>query len=342
MYFYVDESGHTGTRLFDPDQPTLYYGVLASATNLDIHAAAELLAIRQKLDVTRMHAADLGYGRLIQVAPELRAIQTKFDLVFNFHRVVKPDHAIISFFDQVFDSGMNKAAPGYAYWTPLRYTILLYLSKIFNKPVAQLAWAARIETRAQVATPQLQDVCRTLLKRMGRLKSKFEREIIRSALKWAAQNPDEISYNVSDKDQIKQISPNIIGFQLAMNGIAKQLLEGNANASEIIVDRQTEFNAAQRTLAEFYAKAANIEFPNPPDMPPFDLKGMPQIPIQVKPGDQSYGLELVDVYLWLFKRWHEGHETPAELLPLLEAQEGRGHTDEVSLEAIYERWIAPR
>lgn len=341
MYFYVDESGHTGTRLFDPDQPTLYYGVLASATNLDIHAAAELPAIRQKLDVARVHAADLGYGRLIQVAPELCAIQKKFDLVFNFYRVVKPDHAIISFFDQVFDSGMNEAVPWHAYWTPLRFVILLHLASIFNNPVAQLAWAARIETRSHLAIPQLQEVCRTLLKRMGRLKSRFEREIIRSALKWAIQNPEEISYNVTKKSQIKQISPNIIGFQFVMNGIAKQLLEDGVKASEITVDRQTEFNGAQKTLAEFYAKAANIEFPNPPDMPPFDLKGMPQIPIQVKPGDQSYGLELVDVYLWLFKRWHEGHETPAELLPLLVAQEGRGRTDEVSLEALHRRWVAP-
>lgn len=29
MYFYVDESENTGTSLFDLNQPTLYYGVLA-------------------------------------------------------------------------------------------------------------------------------------------------------------------------------------------------------------------------------------------------------------------------------------------------------------------------
>jgi hypothetical protein len=28
MFFYVDESGHTGSNLFDPAQPQLYYGVL--------------------------------------------------------------------------------------------------------------------------------------------------------------------------------------------------------------------------------------------------------------------------------------------------------------------------
>ena len=38
MYFYVDESGHTGPNLFDAAQPMLYYGVLSSRVNLDVVA----------------------------------------------------------------------------------------------------------------------------------------------------------------------------------------------------------------------------------------------------------------------------------------------------------------
>jgi len=46
MYFYIDESGHTGTNLFDPNQPALCYGVVsahASATfNHRVTAPAHL------------------------------------------------------------------------------------------------------------------------------------------------------------------------------------------------------------------------------------------------------------------------------------------------------------
>ena len=31
MFFFVDESGHTGANLFDAAQPKLYYGLLSSA-----------------------------------------------------------------------------------------------------------------------------------------------------------------------------------------------------------------------------------------------------------------------------------------------------------------------
>ena len=36
MYFYVDESGHTGLELFDPSQPNFYYGLLISSADLNI------------------------------------------------------------------------------------------------------------------------------------------------------------------------------------------------------------------------------------------------------------------------------------------------------------------
>lgn len=52
MYFYVDETGHTGPKLFDPAQPVLSYGVLSSPENLDEVAEFELAVIRKKLGCT--------------------------------------------------------------------------------------------------------------------------------------------------------------------------------------------------------------------------------------------------------------------------------------------------
>jgi hypothetical protein len=51
LYFYVDESGHTGPNLFDENQPILYYGVLSSKINLDAAAESRVKKIRKKLGV---------------------------------------------------------------------------------------------------------------------------------------------------------------------------------------------------------------------------------------------------------------------------------------------------
>lgn len=338
MYFYVDESGHTGNELFDPAQPTLYYGVLSSDINLDLVAEPRLRALRRQLHVPRLHAAELGMGRLAQIADALVSMQKQFNLRFDLYRVQKPDHAIISFFDQVFDQGINPAVPWTGYWTPMRYAYLLHLASAFDEVTAKLAWAARIETRADKANAMLVDVCNTLLERVEGFSDGRARQVIGDALRWTALNPVAIGYHATDKDQIKQISPNIIGFQSVMHGIAARLRQRAKRASRIVVDRQTQFNQAQKTLADFYAAASGVRSSMGPGMPVINFSSMPKTSIEFVAGDSSAGLELVDVYVWLFKRGFEGKTLAPEFAPLINGQLTKGKTDEMSLDALDKRW----
>lgn len=338
MFFYVDESGHTGSELFDATQPVLYYGVISSNVNLDVLAEVRLIPLRKRLGVDRLHAAQLGVGRLATIASELVAVQKKFDLRFDLYRVKKPDHAIICFYDQVFDQAMNPAVTWTSYWTPLRYILLLKLASLFEEDDARLAWSARIDTNRARANVKLIEVCQRITARVAELPDARSRQLISDGLAWAAQNPDAIGYNVEHADDIKQISPNIIGFQFVMHGIAKRIMQRGKRASRIVVDRQSEFNKAQRTLSEYFAAASGLEFASGPGMPKFSFAGMPKTPIEFAAGTESAGLELVDVYLWIFKRLIDGKDMAPELMPLVNTQMHRGNTDEVSLRAIEHRW----
>lgn len=338
MFFYVDESGHTGSELFDATQPVLYYGVISSDVNLDVLAAERLAPLRKRLGVDRLHAAQLGVGRLVTIADELVAMQKKFTLRFDLYRVNKPDHAVICFYDQVFDQAMNPAVTWTSYWTPLRYILLLKLASLFEEEDARLAWSARIDTNRTRANGKLIEVCQRIAKRVDQLPDARSRQLIGDGLTWAAQNPDAIGYNVDHADDIKQISPNIIGFQFVMHGIAKRIMQRSKRASRIVVDRQSEFNKAQKTLSEFFAAASGIEGATGPGMPKVSFAGMPKTPIEFAAGTDSAGLELVDVYLWIFKRLIDGKDMAPELMPLVYAQQHRGNTDEVSLQAIEARW----
>ena len=78
MFFYVDESGHTGNNLFDATQPYLYYGVIGSILNLDILAKGEIAELRKKLGVERLHATELGENRLIDLVLDLKKLSKKY------------------------------------------------------------------------------------------------------------------------------------------------------------------------------------------------------------------------------------------------------------------------
>ena len=183
MHFYVDESGHTGTNLFDPQQPMLYYGCLHSRLNVDLVARARVMSLRRRLGVARLHANELGNAGLDAIAGDLVDMQRRFDLRFSVYRVAKPDHAVICFFDQVFDSGMNPAITWTGYWTPLRYLLLIKLAHLFDEDIARAAWAARIEINDAKAIAMLVAICERLLERVDELPDARSRELVGDTLK---------------------------------------------------------------------------------------------------------------------------------------------------------------
>ena len=338
MYFYIDESGNTGNNLFDPQQPILYYGVISSVKNLDVVAKAPLSLLRDELGVDRIHANELGNAGLPSVANKLTDLQKRHDIRFDLYLVNKKDHAAISFFDQVFDQGMNPAVPWTAYWTPLRYLLLFKVASLFDEKILEKAWIARASRNDLEANKLLVEVCEELLSRIHVIPDARSREIISDALTWAASNVEKIEYNASDKDSSLQISPNLIGFQQVMQGIATRINSVGREAKSIIVDRQNQFNSAQRFLADYYAKLRGEKFPMGPGLPEIDYSSMPLESPKFVSSSESAGLEIVDVYLWAFKRGLENKFIIDELRKMIYLQRHRGKTDAVSLEGIYNRW----
>ncbi|WP_146076444.1 hypothetical protein [Rhizobium grahamii] len=103
-----------------------------------------LKELRHSLGVNRLHANELGVARLTTVA-ELTRFSKKNDLLSSMLRIKKPDHALICFLDQVFDSGMNNAVPWHHYFTPLRYILLFKVAHLLDEALAKEAWKARRE-----------------------------------------------------------------------------------------------------------------------------------------------------------------------------------------------------
>ena len=339
MYFYVDESGNTGNHLFDGNQPFLYYGLLCCRKNLDVVAEPMLRALRKELGVNRLHANQLGAGRLIEVAKAFTRFQKKNDVRFNFYKVTKQDHAVISFFDQVFDSGLNDAVTWHDYWTPMRYVLLLKVAHLFDEELRQEAWNARLLQSKVDCSNALMGLCNKLRERVTHLPDKRSQEIIDGALHWCIHNTDIIDYGASNQESALQISPNLVGFQQVLQGIAMRTSAASRPARSIVVDRQNEFNNAQQFLAEIYRRlraADSVEMPA--GMPQHDWSQMPEIDIEFRAGDESAGLEMVDIYLWIMKRIEEERDLPIELKLLLHGQRHRGIRDEVSLAGIDKRY----
>ncbi len=136
--------------------------------------------------------------------------------------------------------------------------MLLKIHSLFNEEALQKAWAARIERNDKTSEKKLIELCNIINSRVSSLPDHKSQKIIVDALQWSINNPHEISYNTKDKDSILHVSPNLVGFHFVMKGIASRILKKKIQALKIIVDQQTQFNKAQKSLSDFYSKNSKI------------------------------------------------------------------------------------
>lgn len=215
---------------------------------------------------------------------------------------------------------------------------MITVAALFDDELSKLAWQARITLNDDLALPIIQQVCRALRERVDALPDALSRQIIGDALAWAEANPGELAYNVQSKRDMLQVTPNLVGFQSVMYGIADRLGTSGARASRTVVDQQSQFNKAQHLLAELYRNARGFKSSLRPGMSLVDHTHVPDVPIEFSSSANSCGLELVDVHLWVLKRAMEGAELPPDLKALVYDHMHRGKTAEISIKAIEHRW----
>lgn len=340
VFFYIDESGHTGNNLFDRTQPYLYYGVVGSIVNLDILAKEDILKLRDKFGVDRLHATELGEGKLINLISELKEISKKFSITFDFYRVKKDDYSVICFFDQVFDQGINPAMTWSGYWTPLRYVILAKLNFLFDEELKKIAWEARLCSKDEEADEKVIYICEKLISRLEKLNDIRSRELFFDVLIWAKNNVRKLSFNAKTKRDKKFISPNLIGFQAVYWGITNRAKKKKRKVLGIIVDQQDQFNTVQDYLLQIYRNAEGFFYPHDFGLGGMDYRNIPTIIPKFKSSKVSVGLEIVDIYLWLFKRYLDGKLLNILLIDFVKSQLNKVYCDEVSINATNQRFSA--
>ncbi len=73
MWAYIDESGNTGNRIFDQNQPVFIAAAMATKTNFDLVYGDDVAEIAKKAGVAALHANELGVGRIEMASKVFRS-----------------------------------------------------------------------------------------------------------------------------------------------------------------------------------------------------------------------------------------------------------------------------
>lgn len=89
MYAYIDETGHTGSNIFDPDQPVFMTAALITKTNFDLVHKADMRKIASIIGEEELHASVIGIEKVEEISAQLLKLFKKCDARFFVSRVEK-------------------------------------------------------------------------------------------------------------------------------------------------------------------------------------------------------------------------------------------------------------
>ncbi|PPU45488.1 hypothetical protein XarbCFBP7697_06535 [Xanthomonas arboricola] len=351
MFFHIDETGNTGNDLFNKDQPRLGYGVLSSRMNVDAIGVDLHKKMLQAVKSTELHAKDLRASGIVKISDLLLKLQDKMSFDFDYYFIEKRTHAIVLFFDAVFDAGLNPAVRWESYWTPMRFVIIHKLAYILNEDLLRKSWSLCTDRKIEKREADIVELLTEIKARASNSGLDHRSiEIILDALSYGIKNPMALDFGYPDK---KIVSPNAVGFQFVVSAMARRLRsKGLKDASSIIVDRQNEFNKAQIEThrvqglikqgmqhAPLKDRRAILNHPLYMHMDVDEVlgRGHPAREIAVMDSSNSIGLQIVDIYLWMAQRMVT-NQLPQELYQLARKIFRRSSIDGISMDGMETRF----
>lgn len=302
-FVFADESGNSGLKLFDDAQDTFWSGTVVAYADLDRKYSTfqrELLALVGR---TELHGNELGFGRIEKIAGRLAWFIREKKLRFSFVRIYKPFLATTKLFDLAFDSGVNPAVPPQAYNVRhLRFINVLHFAQLLTSDDLNEFWslfAAQDEKRFSHLLASIRDrVSETPY-------DKRSIQILTESLTWASEHPKEVLDPFSEHD-----SPNFVAFTALFEYLHAFHKETGHTIGSFIHDEQDQFiphfAQAFELLAKFHSDSegplsliSNVE-----PISSFDCT------LDVRSSDTSFGLQLIDVCLWLCKRVFDQRDRP--------------------------------
>ncbi|MBM9500282.1 DUF3800 domain-containing protein [Leptospira sp. 201903071] len=296
MYIYVDETGNTGLDLFKNDQPFYILGGLISEINLDMDVKLRLIIkeMAEHANLNELHG-NANESAFDFIAPKLEILISELNLRFLFSCVEKEHLAGVKFLDYLLDSDTNKAVSPLSYRSrALRLIIVQQCLQCFPKGLREAFWEAYKTQDNEALISILSKFQEIALKNLidQRLK-----EILCDAIEWATKHISD----VFDFKRSKMDSPNYVALSTLINQMNVLVDEEDQVIDKFIHDEQREFKTIFETL---YSTMKQVKFEVSDIMLPLKMKELNvlQPKFQMGLSKESVGLQLIDVFTWVFKR----------------------------------------
>jgi hypothetical protein len=299
---YSDETGNSGNNLFDPGQPYFWTGTLVCEADVDREGAklhAKCLALSGE---SELHGNQLGLSRIEKIAPLLQELLAKVKAHFLFTRIEKHHLAATKFFDVLMDSGVNHAISNlqYAYRT-LRLSLAVQFIQMLDDSDRQEFWQAYENSDREKFRAVLARVLdRLLAAHEAGLYYERTVQLLRDGIEWGIKYPEPLL-----EERLGELdSPNVVAFSLLVAQLHELHQKTGIRVRTFVHDEQDQFG---KSLALTFKLLKRLSFERTITSSMLDIKELPTFDseLEMRSSQNSIGLQLADVGLWLMKRFYD-------------------------------------
>lgn len=306
LYVYIDESGNTGKNVFDASQPDYYGAAFICKGNFDVSHSNRIKDLAKIFEEDAIHANHLGLGRIEKISSRLLDIWTAAEASFFVSRVQKEYLLATKMFDVLFDSGENASVAWHNYnFRPLRIVLAFKLNHIVNEEIRRDFWRCLLSKQTE-AQKMLPNICLKLKDRTGLLPDKRSREVLSDGLDWVIKHPECAQFATEQSILKKGHLPNMVSFVNLLDGLQIYSQSHKRRVAAIIHDEQNEFGRSLHSSHGLFSNASPdvIEWAGES----YSLQKVPGSRFEMKRDEESAGIQMADVALWLYGQALKGKQ----------------------------------
>ena len=333
MYAFVDETGNTGKNLFDKAQPDFFTGALVTKSNFDVLHSRTLREICQRNGFDSLHSAVLGIEPIEQAAPEILSLLRSVDGRFVISRVEKKYLLATKVFDTFFDSGENPAASWHVYnFRFLKLVLSFKVATLLTEQISREFWAMLMARTEKDARRRIPAICDSILSRVPLLSDQRSRDLVTEALSWSRRHPEALDIFINRRQAKNGHMPNMVAFANLLDGLEHLSKRWKRPLKKILHDRQSQF---ERSLAEWhrmFSTASDEPIHRPGES--VVLQKVAGSTFEVSASDNSPGIQVADLALWIFRQFLLRKPVPKGVLAILEYMFRKGYFNDFSFNGV--------
>ncbi|HCG5272515.1 TPA: DUF3800 domain-containing protein [Vibrio parahaemolyticus] len=299
VYIYADESGHSGKEIFKEQSALYYQGAVLIDREIDSLVEGIIASYCEEHGLERLHGFELGEERTNKLCIQLLDALDQQNWEFHYTIVQKRYLAPTKFVDTIFDCWDNPAVPKTWYVVDLlRHSICLVIDDMMHDGLDEDFWRAYLADDLE----ELMAVCRTLLVRSQQIPDQRLKQVVSESLAYAIENPQLFTLiSAKGKSAYKKQTPNMVAFSSLLNSIHGFCNKLDLGVKQFVHDQNDEFRGTMREFHKLFFKFEQEEtsFGGVPTLKDF---GYDIGQFMLESSKKSYGLQVVDLFLWLLQR----------------------------------------